>query len=59
MKAGTAVKCKNQFINACCVSVSNIKTSIYKNQCMINSMMSNSFEDNAVICQLTDVLEIC
>ena len=31
--------------------------SMYKNQCMINSMMWNSFEVNAGICQLTDVLK--
>ena len=34
-----------------------IKMSMYKNQCMINSMMWNSFEVNAGICQLTDVLK--
>ena len=104
MKTCTAVKCKNQFINTCgiSISVSNIKMSIYKNQCrggsrtaatskmerlviivngwkpltiitkrsildvaavldpplqcMINSMMQHSFEDNAGICQLTVVL---
>ena len=32
---------------------------MYKNQCMINSMMQDSFEDNAGISQLTDVLKIC
>ena len=40
-------------------SVSNLKISIYKNQCMITSMMWNSFEVNAQICQLTDALIIC
>ena len=34
MKTCTAVKCKNQFINACIsISVRNIKMSMYKNQC--------------------------
>ena len=32
---------------------------MYKNQCMINCMVRNSFEDNAGICQLTDILKIC
>ena len=32
---------------------------MYKNQCMINNMMWNSFEDNAGMSQLTDVLKIC
>ena len=32
--------------------------SMYENQCMINGMMWNSFEDNGGICQLTDVLQI-
>ena len=32
---------------------------MYKNQFMINSMIKNSFEDNARICQLTEVLKIC
>ena len=40
-------------------SVSNIKMSMYKNQCMINSIMWNQFEDNGGIFQLTDVLKIC
>ena len=31
---------------------------MYKNQCMINSRMWNSFEDTAGICHLTDVLKI-
>ena len=31
---------------------------MYKNQCMINPMMYHSFEDNAGICQLTEVLKI-
>ena len=31
---------------------------MYKNQCMINNMMQDSFEDNAGICQLTEVLKI-
>ena len=50
-------------MNACCISVSNLKMSMYKNQCMINSMMQHSFEEicqnlsvkNAGICQLTEV----
>ena len=29
------------------------KKTIYINQCMIYSIMYNSFEDNAEICQLT------
>ena len=32
--------------------------SIYK-QCMTNSMIKNSFEDNTGVCQLTEVLKIC
>ena len=52
---------KNEFINACCIntSVSNIKMSMYENECRIYSMMQNSVEDNAGICQLTNVLKIC
>ena len=58
------MNCKNQYMmNACCISVSNLKMSMYKNQCMINSMMQHSFEEicqnlsvkNAGICQLTEV----
>ena len=41
------------------ISVSDINMSMYKNQCMNNSMMRNSLEDNPRICQLTDVLKIC
>ena len=33
--------------------------SMYRNQCMINSMMLNSFKYNAGIRQLTDVLKKC
>ena len=36
-----------------------MKMSMYKNQCMINSMMWNSLEDNVGIFQLTDVLKRC
>ena len=32
--------------------------SMYKNQCIINSMMLHSFDNNAAICQLTEVLKI-
>ena len=32
---------------------------MYKSQCMINSMVLHSFEDNVGICQLTEVLQIC
>ena len=32
-----------------------MKISMYKSQCMVNSKMKHSFEDNAGICQLTDV----
>ena len=32
--------------------------SMYKNQCMINSMMEYSFEDSAGICELVEVLKI-
>ena len=32
---------------------------MYKNKCMINSMMLHSFEDNAKISQLTEVLKMC
>ena len=49
----------DEVINVCCINivVSNIKMSMYKNQCMINSVMQISFEDNTGICQLTDVLK--
>ena len=47
-------------------SVGNKNVSVYKNHCMIISMMWNSSEDIVGIsenmfgiCQLTDVLEIC
>ena len=51
----------DEVTNASCISisVSNIKMTLYKNQRIINSMMWNSFEDNAGICQLTDFLKIC
>ena len=32
---------------------------MYKSPCIINSTMQRSFEDNAGICQLTEVLKIC
>ena len=32
---------------------------MYESKCMINSMMFHSFEDNAGICHLTEVLKIC
>ena len=45
----------NEVINACCItiSVTNTKMSICKNQCITNSMMQYSFEDNVRICQST------
>ena len=35
MKTCTTVKCKNQFVNTCGISISasNMKMSMYKNQC--------------------------
>ena len=30
-----------------------------KSQCMINSMMLHSFENNAGVCQFTEILKIC
>ena len=41
------------------ISVSATNMSMYKNQCMNNSIMRNLLEDNPRICQLTDVLKIC
>ena len=41
------------------ITVSNIKMSVCKNQCIINGMMWNSFEGNAGICQLSGNLRIC
>ena len=41
----------DEIIDARCISisVSGIKISIYKNQCMINNRMMHSFEDNVKV----------